>query len=303
MNILGISAFYHDSPATLIQDGRIVASAQEERFSREKGDARFPTRAIDYCLAEAGIALDQVTTVAFYEKPLVKFERLLETYLAFAPQGLASFQQAIPVWVRQKLRLPEYIRTALGNEFRGELLFTNHHEAHAASAFFPSPFRDAAIMVLDAVGEWSASSFGIGRDNHVSLTHELQFPHSLGMLYSACTYYAGFKVNSGEYKLMGLAPYGVPKYLSLLLNEIVDLKKDGSLQLDLSYFNYCQGLTMTSEKFHQLFGGPPRRSEGWITQRDMDLAASVQALCEEAVLRSARYAHCLTGMCTDEGIR
>jgi carbamoyltransferase len=295
-NILGISAFYHDSAAALLQDGQIVAAAQEERFSREKGDARFPSRALAYCLAEAGISLNKVDCLVFYEKPFVKFERLLETYLAFAPQGFESFQQALPLWVGQKLRIPDYIRAKLGDQFHGELLFTNHHEAHAASAFFPSPFHEAAILVLDAVGEWSTSSVGIGCKNHLTLTHELRFPHSLGMLYSAFTYYTGFKVNSGEYKLMGLAPYGEPKYLDLLLNEIVDLKEDGSLQLNLSYFNYCQGLTMTSEKFHQLFGGPPRRSEGWITQKDMDLAASMQALCEEAVLRSARYAHRLTGM-------
>jgi carbamoyltransferase len=294
--ILGISAFYHDSAAALLQDGSIIAAAQEERFSREKGDARFPSRAIAYCLKEAAIKLDDVDYVVFYEKPFVKFERILETYLAFAPQGFRSFRHSIPVWAKQKLRIPRCIYAELGESFRGKLLFTNHHEAHAASAFFPSPFNEAAVLVLDAVGEWSTSSVGIGRDNRLTLTHEQRFPHSLGMLYSAFTYYTGFKVNSGEYKLMGLAPYGEPKYLDVLLNEIVDLKEDGSLRLELSYFNYCQGLTMTSEKFHQLFGGPPRQPEGWITQKDMDLAASIQALCEEAVLRTARHAHRLTGM-------
>ena len=294
--ILGLSAFYHDSAAALLQDGTIVAAAQEERFTREKGDARFPSRAIAYCLKEAAVGLDEVDYVVFYEKPLVKFERLLETYLAFVPHGFESFQRAFPRWAKHKLRLPEYIRAELGETFHGKLLFTNHHEAHAASAFFPSPFDEAAILILDAVGEWSTSSLGTGRHHHLTLNHEQRFPHSLGMLYSAFTYYTGFKVNSGEYKLMGLAPYGEPKYVDLILNDIAELKEDGSLQLDLSYFNYCQGLTMTSEKFHQLFGGPPRRPEGWITHKDMDLAASIQAICEEAVLRASRHVHRMTGM-------
>ena len=296
INILGISAFYHDSAAVLVQDGEIIAAAQEERFTREKGDARFPTHAIAYCLAEGSVDLEDVQYVVFYEKPLVKFERLLNTYLAVAPEGFQSFRASMPQWTREKLLLPDVIRNKLGPGFHGELLFTNHHESHAASAFFPSPFDEAAVLVLDAVGEWSTSSCGIGRGSRVSLTHELRFPHSLGMLYSAMTYYTGFKVNSGEYKVMGLAPYGEPKYVDLILKELVDLKEDGSLSLNLSYFNYCQGLTMTSEKFHQLFGGPPRQGEDWVSQKDMDLAASIQQICEESVLRTARHVHRLTGM-------
>ncbi|HZS11482.1 MAG TPA: carbamoyltransferase [Nitrospirales bacterium] len=294
--ILGISAFYHDSAAALLREGRIVAAAQEERFTRVKGEARFPARAIAYCLHEGRLRLDELDVVVFYEKPVLKFERLLETYLAFAPEGYESFRAAMPLWADQKLRLAQDIRSLLSGDFAGELLFGNHHESHAASAFFPSPFQEAGIMVLDAVGEWSTSSLGVGRDNRLALSHEQRFPHSLGMLYSAFTYYTGFKVNSGEYKLMGLAPYGEPKYATLILDEIADLKDDGSLRLDLSYFNYCQGLTMTSERFHRLFKGPPRRPEDWITQKDMDLAASIQLICEEAVLRSARHLHRLTGM-------
>jgi len=296
INILGVSAFYHDSAAALLQDGEIIAAAQEERFSREKGDAKFPSQAIAYCLSEGGIRLEELDCLIFYEKPLLKFERLIETYLAVAPEGLESFGTSMPLWTKEKLRLPEVIRNEVGNKFQGQILFTNHHESHAASAFFPSPFEEAAVLVLDAVGEWSTSSLGVGHGHRVSLTDELRFPHSLGMLYSAFTYYAGFKVNSGEYKLMGLAPYGEAKYTDLILKEIVQLNEDGSLNLNLSYFNYCQGLTMTSEKFHQLFGGPPRRSENWITQKDMDLAASIQKICEESVLRAARHVHKLTGM-------
>ena len=294
-NILGISAFYHDSAAALIQDGEIVAAAQEERFTRHKGDARFPSYAIAYCLEEGRIKTAQLDYVVFYEKPLVKFERLMETYLAFVPTGFQSFRRAATLWAQEKLHLPKQIRAGLGGEFRGQLCFTDHHESHAASAFFPSPFAEAAILTLDAVGEWGTSSIGVGRGNQISLTHEMRFPHSLGMLYSAFTYYMGFKVNSGEYKLMGLAPYGQPKYADVILDKIVDVREDGSLWLDMSYFNYCQGLTMTSEKFHRLFGGPPREPESFITQQEMDLAASIQVVCEEVVLRAARHAHRLTG--------
>jgi carbamoyltransferase len=294
-SILGISAFYHDSAAALIQDGDIIAAAQEERFSRRKHDPGFPSFAINYCLSEAGLSAGGVDAVVFYEKPLVKFERLLETYLAYAPRGFASFREAVPLWAQLKLHFPEKIRAELGPKFRGKLYFADHHESHAASAFFPSPFEEAAILTLDAVGEWSTSSIGLGKDSKVALTHEMRFPHSLGMLYSAFTYYTGFKVNSGEYKLMGLAPYGTPKYVDIIRNKVVALKDDGSIQLDMSYFNYCQGLTMTSEKFHELFGGPPRKPESFITQKEMDLAASIQVICEEVVLCAANYAHRLTG--------
>ena len=292
--ILGISAFYHDAAAALLRDGEIVAAVQEERFTRRKGDPGFPRYAIEYCLDEAGIRPDQLQYAIFYEKPLVKFERILETYLAFAPKGFAPFKRAMPLWATQKLHLPQEIRAGLGEEFHGNLCFTDHHESHAASAFFPSPFEEAAILTLDAVGEWGTSSLGIGQGNHLSLTHEMRFPHSLGMLYSAFTHYTGFQVNSGEYKLMGLAPYGEPIYKDVILEKIVRLHDDGSLWMDMSYFNYCHGLTMTSEKFHNLFGGPPRSPEAFISQKDMDLAASIQQVCEEVVLRAARYAHHLT---------
>ena len=295
-NILGLSAFFHDSAAVLLQDGEIVAAAQEERFTRRKGDARFPSHAVAYCLREGGIATTQLDYVVFYEKPLVRFERLLETYLAFAPKGFPSFRRAATQWTGDKLHLTQAITAGLGGAFRGQLCFTDHHESHAASAFFPSPFQEAAILTMDAVGEWSTSSIGVGDGNRINLTHEMRFPHSLGMLYSAFTYYAGFKVNSGEYKLMGLAPYGEPKYVDVILASMVNIQEDGSLWLDMSYFNYCQGLTMTSEKFHQLLGGPPREPEDLITQRHMDVAASVQAICEEVVLRTARHAYALTGM-------
>lgn len=295
INILGISAFYHDSAAALVRDGEIVAAAQEERFTRHKGDASFPTNAVACCLTEGGIKASQLDYIVFYERPLVKFERLMETYLAFAPKGFRSFRRALPLWVRNRLRIPKVITAALGQEFRGQLCFTDHHESHAASAFFPSPFEEAAILTLDAVGEWATSSIGIGRGNKITITHEMRFPHSLGMLYSAFTYYTGFKVNSGEYKLMGLAPYGQPKYVDVILENIADVKDDGSLWLDMSYFDYCHGSKMTSEKFHQLFGGPPRKPESFITQKDMDLAASIQAVCEEVVLRAARHVHRLTG--------
>src|SRR5438874_5298925 len=293
--ILGISAFYHDSAAALIRDGEIIAAAQEERFSRRKHDPGFPRLAIEYCLREAQVKPSELHAVAFYEKPMVKFERLLETYLAYAPDGFASFREAVPLWADLKLTLPEKIHRELGKEFKGHLYFTDHHESHAASAFFPSPFPQAAILTLDAVGEWSTSSVGVGRDNRIVLEEEMRFPHSLGMLYSAFTYYTGFKVNSGEYKLMGLAPYGTPRYADLIRDNIVSIKEDGSVALDMSYFNYCQGLTMTSDKFHELFGGPPRLPESFITQKEMDLAASIQRVCEEVVLRAGEHVHRLTG--------
>lgn len=296
MNILGISAFFHDSAAALVQDGEIVAAAQEERFTRIKGDARFPRNAIAYCTAEAGVGPDGIDYVAFYEKPLLKFERLLETYLTYVPQGFGAFRGAAMSWPQLKLRLPESIRRELGRGFRGEVCFTEHHESHAASAFFPSPFEEAAALTLDAVGEWATSSIGVGRGNRIEITHEMRFPHSMGMLYSAFTYYTGFKVNSGEYKLMGLAPYGEPRYADVILKEIAEVGEDGSLWLDMSYFDYCHGGRITSEKFHRLFGGPPRKSESLITQKEMDLAASVQVVCEEVVLRAARHAYKLTGM-------
>jgi carbamoyltransferase len=295
-HILGISAFYHDSAAALIRDGEIIAAAQEERFTRRKHDPAFPRNAINYCLNEGGINTDELDYVTFYERPLVKFERLLETYLAFAPRGFASFQRAVPLWVNHKLDMPRQIIAGLGGQFRGDLCFTDHHESHAASAFFPSPFEEASILTLDAVGEWGTSSIGVGRGNKISISQEMRFPHSLGMLYSAFTYYTGFKVNSGEYKLMGLAPYGEPRFVDVILEKVASIKEDGSLWLDMSYFNYCQGLTMTSEKFHKLFGGPPRKQEGAITEKDMDLAASVQVVCEHVVLRAARHAHRESGL-------
>ena len=294
--ILGISAFYHDSAAALLVDGEIVAAAQEERFSREKHDHRFPIHAIDFCLKQAGISPAELAFVSFYDKPIRKFERLLETYLAFAPFGYRSFRQSMPLWLRQKLHLPREMRAGLRGEYRGRYVFTDHHESHAASAFFPSPFEDAAIITFDGVGEWSTTCWGTGRGNRLTLSHEIRFPHSLGLLYSAFTYYTGFKVNSGEYKVMGLAPYGEPTFKDLILEHLVDLKADGSYRMDMSYFNYCQGLTMTGEKFHRLFGGPPRKPESRVTQREMDLAASIQAVAEEVMLRTARHVHDQTKM-------
>lgn len=293
--ILGISAFYHDSAAALVVDGQIVAAAQEERFSRVKHDSRFPTQAIDYCLREAGLEPEQLDYVGFYDKPLRKFERMLETYRAFVPSGFQSFRTAIPSWIKEKLFLPRELRQGLGGKYKGRYVFMDHHESHAASAFFPSPFDEAAILTLDGVGEWSTTCLGVGRGNKLSLTNELRFPHSLGLLYSAFTYYIGFRVNSGEYKVMGLAPYGEPRFKELILERLLDLKPDGSFRLDMSCFNYCQGLTMTSEKFHQLFGGPPRKPESKLTQREMDLAASLQAVTEEVMLRLARHAAAMTG--------
>ena len=293
--ILGVSAFYHDSAAALVVDGEIVAAAQEERFTRKKHDPAFPVNAIDYCLAEAGLKPSQLDYVGFYDKPMRKFERLLETYLAYAPVGFRSFKQAIPVWLKEKLFLPKEMRRGLRNEYGGRFVFTDHHESHAASAFFPSPFDEAAIMTLDGVGEWSTTCLGIGRGSRIDLTREIRFPHSIGLLYSAFTYYTGFRVNSGEYKLMGLAPYGRPVYRDQILEQVLDLKDDGSFHMDMSFFNYCQGLTMTSEKFHRVFGGPPREPESQVTQREMDLAASVQAVTEEVMLRTARSLHEETG--------
>jgi carbamoyltransferase len=294
--ILGISAFYHDSAAALVVDGEIVAAAQEERWTRKKHDFEFPFHAIDYCLEEGGLRPEDLDFVGFYDKPFLKFERILETYLAYAPVGFRSFLKAMPLWLRQKLHLPREIDGGLHGGYEKRIVFTEHHESHAASAFFPSPFSEAAILTLDGVGEWATASFGYGRGNEVKLTHELHFPHSLGLLYSAFTYFCGFKVNSGEYKLMGLAPYGEPRYAGEILDKLLDLKEDGSFRLDLSYFNYCQGLTMTSRKFEGLFGGPPRKAETPLTQREMDLAASVQQVTEEIMMRAVRRVHDETGM-------
>lgn len=297
MNILGISAYYHDSAAALIRDGEIVAAAQEERFSRKKHDARFPKNAIAYCLKEAKIELRDLDQIVFYDKPLVKFERLLETYLSYAPQGFRSFLAAMPVWLKEKL----YLKTLLKKELAAlghcktslvpTLLFTEHHQAHAASAFFPSPFQQAAVLCLDGVGEWATTSVWWGDGNQLTPQWEIDFPHSLGLLYSAFTYYTGFKVNSGEYKLMGLAPYGEPKYVDKILTHLMDLKDDGTFRLNMDYFNYTIGLTMTNQKFDELFAGPPRPAEGKLSQREMDIAASIQVVTEEVVLRLCRTIH------------
>ncbi len=292
-HILGISAYYHDSAACLVRDGEIVAAAQEERFTRKKHDHRFPTNAVAYCLKAAGISGAQVDYVTFYDKPLLKFERLLETYIDYAPSGLRSFLMAMPLWLKEKLWIREQVEERC--QYQGKVLFTEHHESHAASAYFPSPFDSAAVVTMDGVGEWATSSIGHGRGNELHLLAELHFPHSLGLLYSAFTYYTGFKVNSGEYKVMGLAPYGEPKYVQLILDELLDLREDGSLRLNMKYFSYCQGLTMTNTEFDRLFGGPPRKPEGQLTQREMDLARSVQEVTEEAMLRMARHAHKETG--------
>ena len=294
--ILGISAFYHDSAAALVVDGNIVAAAQEERFTREKYDASFPLRSIQYCLEQGRVSAADLDYIAFYDKPLAKFDRILETYLEYAPAGFASFSLALPVWLKKKLFTRRTILSECRDAKRAKLLFLEHHESHAASAFFPSPFEEAAILTLDGVGEWSTAAYGVGRRNSLELTRELRFPHSLGLLYSAFTYYCGFKVNSGEYKLMGLAPYGRPIYRDLIYKHLVDLKPDGSLWLDMEYFNYCQGLTMTNGRFDDLFGGPPRAPESRIEQRHMDLAASIQAVTEEAMLRIGRELHRETGM-------
>ena len=292
--ILGISAFYHDSAAALVVDGKVVAAAQEERFTRRKHDAAFPSRAVEYCLREAGLKTDDLDYVAFYEKPLVKFERLLETYLAGAPAGLRSFRMAMSVWLKEKLFLRRSIRQRLGGATRAPLVFLDHHESHAASAFFPSPFEEAAILTLDGVGEWTTTACGVGRGNRIELEHQLKFPHSLGLLYSAFTYYCGFKVNSGEYKLMGLAPYGSPVYVDAIYQHLIDLKPDGTFRLNMRYFNYCHGLTMTNRRFERLFGGRPRPPESNIDERHCNLAASIQAVTEEVLLRLGRDLHART---------
>jgi len=300
VRILGISAFYHDSAAALVEDGRIVAAAQEERFTRRKHDPDFPARAIEYCLSEAGCTMNDIDHVVFYEKPFLKFERLVETYLATVPHGFSSFRVAMPVWIKEKLFQKKMLRKDLGKlvgkkEWDGSLLFTEHHQSHAASAFFPSPFASAAVLTMDGVGEWCTTSLAHGHDNRLDFLKELHFPHSLGLLYSAFTYYTGFKVNSGEYKVMGLAPYGRPRFAQTILDNLIDLKDDGSFRLDQHYFGYCTGLKMTSPAFHDLFGGEPRKPESPLTQREMDLAASVQVVTEEAVMRLARYARRQTG--------
>jgi carbamoyltransferase len=289
--ILGISAFYHDSAAAVVVDGDIVAAAQEERFTRKKHDPAFPTHAAAYCLQEAALRPDQLDYIAFYDKPFTKFERLLETYLSYAPRGLASFCQAMPVWLKDKLYIRRIIRRKLAGAQRARIVFMDHHESHAASAFFPSPFDQAAILTLDGVGEWSTTTYGTGTGNRLQLTHHIQFPHSLGLLYSAFTGYCGFRVNSGEYKLMGLAPYGRPLYQDKIYNHLIHLKPDGSFWLNMDYFNYCQGLTMTSRRFHRLFGAPPRHPESTLEQLHLDVAASIQAVTEEILLRMARHLH------------
>lgn len=292
--VLGISAFYHDSAAALLRDGEIVAAAQEERFTRRKGDADFPAHAVDYCLKRAGIGIGDVGHVGFYDKPLLKFERILETYMGVAPRGFTSFLKAGPLWVKDKLYMDRQLRDALG--YGGPLLYAEHHESHAASAFYPSPFEHAAILTLDGVGEWATTAMGVGNGADLEIHRELRWPDSLGLLYSAFTYYTGFKVNSGEYKVMGLAPYGEPTYVSTILEHLVDLREDGSFRLNQRYFGYLDGLTMTNAAFDQLFGGPPRQPEALLTQREMDLARSVQVVCEEIMLRMARTLHRDTGL-------
>jgi carbamoyltransferase len=293
MYILGISAYYHDSAACLVKDGEIFAAAQEERFTRKKHDFNFPYHAIKYCLSEGGISAKDLDYVAFYDKPFIKFERLLESYLAYAPKGITSFIKAMPVWLKQKLWTKELLKKDIGYE--GEVIFPEHHESHAASAFFPSPYQQAAFLTIDGVGEWNTTTFGVGKDNQIEIWGNMDFPHSLGLLYSAFTYYTGFKVNSGEYKVMGLAPYGEPKYVDVILNELMDLKEDGSFRMNMKYFNYCVGLTMTNKKFDKLFGGPARKPETKLTQREMDIARSVQDVIEEIMLRMARHVHQQTG--------
>ncbi len=302
MNILGISAYYHDAAACLVVDGKIIAAAQEERFTRKKHDENFPVNAIQYCLTEAQLTAQQIDYVVFYDKPFLKFERLFETYLAFAPKGFKSFATSLPVWVKDKLFQKSVILDALkdhldkNTDWSAKLLFSEHHLSHAASAFFPSPFAEAAVLTMDGVGEWATTSLAIGKGNTLSVQNEIHFPHSLGLLYSAMTYYTGFKVNSGEYKVMGLAPYGEPKYANLIKDHLIDIKEDGSFHLDMSYFNYCTGLTMTSGRFNDLFGAPPRTSESNLSQREMDLAASIQAVTEEVVIKLARGIKKSTGL-------
>ena len=302
MRVLGISAFYHDSAAAVVEDGKVVAAAQEERFTRKKHDARFPANAVDYCLGEAGVSLDGFDYVAFYDKPFLKFERLLETYLSFAPRGFKSFSMAIPLWLREKLFLKDLLTSELKKrgsrkDLADRLVFSEHHLSHAASAFFPSPFDEAAVLTMDGVGEWATTSLAHGRGNRLEVLREIHFPHSLGLLYSAFTYYTGFKVNSGEYKVMGLAPYGEPKYAQLVFDHLIDVKPDGTFRLNLEYFNYCTGLTMTNGRFDELFGGPPRNPEARLTQREMDLASSIQAVTDEVVLRLTR------SIAEDTGVR
>ncbi len=296
MNILGISAFYHDSAAALVTDGTIVAAAQEERFTRVKHDPGFPTHAVQFCLEAAGLDADSLDSVVFYEKPLLRFERLLETYIAYAPCGFRQFLMSMPVWLKKKLHLPRELDRSLGGCYRGRYVFAEHHESHAASAFFPSPFREAAILTMDGVGEWSTASFGIGRGNRIELQKVIHFPHSLGLLYSAFTYYTGFRVNSGEYKLMGLAPYGEPKFHDLIMNELLDLKDDGSFRLNMRYFSYGYGMRMVNRRFERLFGALARKPESPITKHTMDVAASIQSVTEEVMLRMARHVHEVTGM-------
>jgi carbamoyltransferase len=301
VRVLGLSAFYHDSAAALVEDGRVIAAAQEERFTRKKFDADFPKRALDYCLAEAGCSLGDVDYVVFYDKPFIKFERLLETYLTYSPRGFTSFRMALPLWLREKLFQKSLIAGELKAlepkfDWRTRLLFCEHHLSHAASAFYPSPFDRAAVLTLDGVGEWTTTAVAVGEGSDLGIHKEIHFPHSLGLLYSAFTYYTGFKVNSGEYKLMGLAPYGIPRYVQQIRDNLIDLKQDGSFRLNLDYFNYCTGLTMTNERFHTLFGAPPRDPESLVTQKDMDLAASIQTVLEEVVLRLARSLAADTGM-------
>lgn len=295
-SILGISAFYHDSAAALVIDGNIVAAAQEERFTRKKHDEAFPTHAIEYCLNQAGLKASDLDFVAFYDKPLLKFERLLETYVACAPAGIRSFAKAMPVWVGEKLWMNSVMRKGLGGKYKRRFVYCEHHESHAASAFFPSPFDEAAILTIDGVGEWATTTLGVGRGNRIELSRQISFPHSLGLLYSAFTYFCGFRVNSGEYKLMGLAPYGEPRFRDLILEKLIDLRPDGSFRLNMDYFGFTHGLTMTNARFAHLFGGPPRRPESELTQREMDLAASIQAVTEEAMMRLARSVRASTGM-------
>ncbi|MEM7199917.1 MAG: carbamoyltransferase [Planctomycetota bacterium] len=294
-HILGISAFYHDSAAALLRDGEIVAAAQEERFTRKKHDSDFPREAVAYCLGQAGITAEDLDFVGFYDKPLLKFDRLMETYLAYAPAGFSSFRKAVPVWLSEKLHIPRVLRKELGAKPKHPFVFPEHHESHAASAFYPSPFEEAAIVTMDGVGEWATTSIAVGEGNKMRMVREIRFPHSLGLLYSAFTYYCGFRVNSGEYKLMGLAPYGEPHHKDLILKHLIDLRDDGSYRLDMSYFDYAAGLRMTSKKFHELFGQPPRRPETELTQWHMDVAASIQAVTEEVMLRTTRYAREVSG--------
>ena len=292
--ILGISAFYHDSAAALLRNGELIAAAQEERFTRKKHDFEFPNHAIQYCLREAQVTIQEIDHVVFYEKPFIKFERILETYLSYAPYGFNSFLKAIPLWLKQRLWIPDFIQEEL--DYQGKVMFSEHHESHAAAAFFPSPFEEAAFLTVDGVGEWTTASFGVGKGNRVAIHSEIKFPHSLGLLYSAFTYYTGFRVNSAEYKVMGLAPYGEPVYVDLILEKLMDLKEDGSFKLNMEYFNYCAGLTMTNDKFHKLFGGPPRKSESPIRKKDMDLARSIQHVTEEIMLKIVKHVHKTTGM-------